>query len=133
VKTVELDRTLAAPVERVWHALTDPAALAMWFWPASFGTRTSVDLRPGGALRIEAPGRMAIHGEYVEIDPPHSLTFTWQWDGEDEVTTVRIVLSAVDGATRLTLRHEGFLDLAARDNHHIGWSDCLDRLPPYLG
>ncbi len=38
----------------------------------------------------------------------------------------------MDGATALMLTHERFADDATRDNHRIGWSDCLDRLPGWL-
>jgi uncharacterized protein YndB with AHSA1/START domain len=127
-----IDRVFAASPRKVWHALTDPDALVRWFWPASLHPVVKVELRPGGRLRIEAPGRMGIEGEYVEVDPPHALAFTWRWDGEDLETTVRLQLSAVDGGTRLVLRHNGFPDDEQRDNHAVGWSDCLARLPGYL-
>ncbi len=98
---LEIERTFAASPQKVWHALTDPDALVRWFWPAGMDPVARVELRPGGRLRIEAPGRMAIEGEYLEVDPPRTLAFTWRWDGEDLVTTVRLELSAVDGGTRL--------------------------------
>ena len=129
---IRIDRTLAAPPERVWHAFTDPAALARWFWPASMNTSVIVDLRPGGTLRIEAPGRMAVQGEYTAIDPPHLLAFTWRWDGDPTGTAVRLELSPVDDGTRLVLVHHGFPDQQAQADHRTGWSDCLARLPGYL-
>jgi uncharacterized protein YndB with AHSA1/START domain len=129
---IEIDRTFAASPSKVWDALTDADALARWFWPASLNPVVTVELRPGGRLRIEAPGRMAIEGEYLEIDPPRALAFTWRWDGEDHQSTVRLELSAVDGGTRLRLCHQGFPDIERRDNHALGWSDCLARLPGYL-
>jgi uncharacterized protein YndB with AHSA1/START domain len=129
---LRLERTLAAPPVRVWHALTDADELTRWFWPASYGTLVEVDLRPGGSLRIDAPGLMGVQGEYVDIDPPRLLAFTWQWNGEAERTAVRVELSPVDGGTRLVLVHEGFADPATRESHTTGWSDCLDRLPAHL-
>jgi glutathione S-transferase len=127
-----MDRMLAASPMRVWHALTDPDALTRWFWPAALHPVAEVDLRPGGKLRIEAPGQMAVEGEFLRIDEPRVLEFTWCWDGEDLVTTVRVELSAVDGGTRLVLHHGGFPDDGQRDSHATGWSDCLARLPGYL-
>jgi uncharacterized protein YndB with AHSA1/START domain len=132
VSELRIDRTLAAPPERVWHAFTDPDALARWFWPASMNTVVTVDLRLGGTLRIEAPGRMAIQGEYVAIEPPRLLAFTWRWDGDPTGTAVRLELSPVDDGTRLVLVHQGFPDEQARADHSTGWSDCLARLPGYL-
>ncbi|GAA0926475.1 hypothetical protein GCM10009558_106770 [Virgisporangium aurantiacum] len=43
-----ITRTLAFPVDRVWRAMTDPVALAAWFWPQRFNPTAEVDLRVGG-------------------------------------------------------------------------------------
>jgi uncharacterized protein YndB with AHSA1/START domain len=131
---LQLTRDLPAPPQRVWRALTDPAALAGWFWPAaSFGTTVEVDARPGGRYRII--GRTAgigISGEYVKVDPPHQLVFTWRWDGEPDETLVTIMLAETPGGCTLRLVHEGFADESDRDGNAQGWSDCLDRLPAWL-
>lgn len=124
-----LTRTIDAPLDRVWSALTEPAELVSWFWPPAFGTQVELDARPGGTVRIIAPGRLAVRGRCLVADPPHRFAFTWQWDGEELATTVRLDLSSVDdGGTRLTVQHQGFPDDATRDDHVTGWSDCLARL-----
>jgi uncharacterized protein YndB with AHSA1/START domain len=126
---VRIERRVEARPERVWRALTDAPTLAAWFWPASFGTVVAAEPTPGGTFRIEAASPpMAVHGEYLEVDPPHRLVFTWRWDGEDETTTVTIELAAAGTGTALTLVHGRFADDASRDNHSVGWSDCLARL-----
>jgi uncharacterized protein YndB with AHSA1/START domain len=128
-----INRTLAVPAERVWRALTDPAALAAWFWPRRFATTTEVDLRVGGRYRIDGTAAgMAVSGEYVTVEPPNKLVFTWRWDGEPGETLVTIELTPVATGTELALRHERFGDDETRDNHAQGWHDCLDRLPAHL-
>lgn len=130
---LEISRSFTAPPERVWWALTDPAALAAWFWPERFGTTAEVDLRPGGRFRIAGPlVGMAVSGEYAEVVPPDHLVFSWQWDGEDERTLVTVELTATASGTDLRLVHDRFADDATRDSHAQGWSDCLDRLPAWL-
>ena len=130
---VRITRELAAPLDRVWTAFTDPGALAQWFWPETFNTAVSVDPRAGGHYRIQATSRrMGISGEYREVTPPHKLVFTWQWDGEDEQSLVTIELSAHHGGTQLAIHHELLASEADRDNHAQGWKDCLDRLPGWL-
>jgi uncharacterized protein YndB with AHSA1/START domain len=130
---VHLRRTLSFPPERVWRALTDPAALAAWFWPERFATVAEVDLRVGGRYRIDGPGvGMAVAGEYVAVEPPSRLVFTWRWDGEADETTVTVELAPDGTGTEITIVHAGFVDDAGRDNHAKGWSDCLDRLPAWL-
>ena len=47
-----LERTVAAPVKRVWAAWTVPARLHEWFVPSPYTlTDCEVDLRPGGVFR----------------------------------------------------------------------------------
>ena len=84
-------RTLPAPVDRVWRALTEPKALAAWFWPDRFETTVDVDLRAGGRYRIHGKP-MAVSGEYVEVDPMTRLVFTWRWDGETHESLVTMTL-----------------------------------------
>jgi uncharacterized protein YndB with AHSA1/START domain len=124
-----ITRTLAFPVDRVWRAMTDPAALAAWFWPQRFAPTAEVDLRVGGRYRIDGPAvGMAVSGEYVTVEPPHKLVFTWVWDGEADETLVTVDLTPTAGGTDLTLRHERFADDETRDQHAQGWHDCLGRL-----
>jgi len=130
-------RTFAAPPDRVWRALTDPAALTAWFWPQRFAPTAQVDLRVGGRFRIDGPAvGMAVGGEYVTVEPPHKLVFTWAWDGESDETLVTVELAPTADGTRLLLRHERFADgpegTEAAKSHAQGWHDCLDRLPEWL-
>jgi uncharacterized protein YndB with AHSA1/START domain len=133
---LSLTRTLAFPPERVWRALTDPAALAAWFWPQRFAPMAEVDLRVGGRYRIAGPAvGMAVSGEYRTVDAPHTLVFTWAWDGEESETLVTIELTptGTGTGTELALRHERFPDRDSSASHAQGWNDCLDRLPEWLG
>ena len=128
-----ISRTLTEPPDRVWHALTDPEALAAWFWPPSFATRAVSELRPSGAFRIESRAmEMAVTGEFLEIEPAHRLSHTWKWDGDEHESVVAYALSPSLDGTTLVLTHTGLVDEADRDNHIQGWNDCLDRLPAYL-
>ena len=117
----------------MWRALTDPDAVAAWFWPPSFDTVVSVDLRVGGRYRIDGSAAgIAVSGEYLVVDAPHRLDFGWQWDGEVERTSVSLLLRGSAHNTVLVVRHNGFADAETRDRHDLGWSDCLDRLPDWL-
>lgn len=130
--SLEITRNLAHPPERAWRAFTDPVALAAWFWP-HLENQVEIDLRPGGAYRIDGPAAgIAVTGEYLEIDPPKRLVFTWQWSGEDAPSRVTLELRPTGGGTLLSLVHDRLPDDDARDQHAQGWHDCLDRLPGWL-
>jgi uncharacterized protein YndB with AHSA1/START domain len=130
---LHISRSLPASPEGVWRAFTDPDALAAWFWPTRFAPAVAADVRPGGRYRIDGPGAgIAVGGEYVAVNPPRRLAFTWQWDGESTQTRVTVELTPSRTGTDLALTHQGFAGDAERDNHVTGWSDCLDRLPAWL-
>lgn len=130
---LRLHRTFSAPVDRVWQGLTSPAALPQWFWPPRFDLVAEIDLRAGGRFRIDgAGGGIAVSGHYVIVEPPSRLSFTWKWDGMVEETLVTAELTAAGAGSELTLAHGGFADEADRDDHVVGWSDCLGRLPAWL-
>ena len=81
------ERTFDAPRERVWHAFTDPEQVPLWWGP--HGTTTTVeemDVRPGGRWRYvsTAPDRdpVAFFGEYLEVDPPAGIKWTFLFEVE---------------------------------------------------
>jgi uncharacterized protein YndB with AHSA1/START domain len=130
---LQINRTLPYPIERVWRALTDPTALTGWFWPQRFEPTVEVDLRVGGRYRIAGPAvGLAVTGQYLVVEPPNRLSFTWRWDGEADESLVTVALTGADGATTLAIVHERFPDEGSRDEHAKGWNDCLDRLPTWL-
>jgi uncharacterized protein YndB with AHSA1/START domain len=137
--SLELKYVFDAPRERVWRAWTDPAALKQWFRTApDFTTPVAeVDLRVGGRFRLgmQGPGVDEMYiatGEYLEIQPPEKLVFTWTWEGtEDPETLVTVELRSAGSKTEVKLRHEGFEAVESRDLHASGWQGCLTQLAAY--
>jgi uncharacterized protein YndB with AHSA1/START domain len=91
-----------------------------------------VDLRVGGALRVvmRGEGRVIDHaGEYLEIDPPRRLVFTWISRFTGAVPSLVTVELEPDGddATMLRLVHSR-LPAEAATSHRQGWGTMLDRL-----
>jgi uncharacterized protein YndB with AHSA1/START domain len=78
-RVVEIHRRLPAPIGEVFRWWTEPDLLCEWMTPIG-NVEADIDLRVGGALRIvmKGDGRVIEHtGEYLEIDPPRRLVFTW--------------------------------------------------------
>jgi uncharacterized protein YndB with AHSA1/START domain len=118
-----------APPDVVFPYFTDPARIVTWM-----GVGALLDPRPGGALRIEANGRDVVLGEYVEVDAPRRLVFTWGFAGPGTAvapgsTQVEVTFEADGHGTLLTLRHHG-LPEASRHLHDQGWRHYLARLAP---
>jgi uncharacterized protein YndB with AHSA1/START domain len=120
---------IAAPREVVFPFFTDPSRMATWM-----GIAALLDPRPGGAFRIDANGRDVVVGEYVEVDPPRRVVFTWGFDGaapavEPGTSRVEVTLERDGDGTRLVLLHHG-LPEEMRAAHAEGWAHYLARLVP---
>ncbi len=137
--TLRLERTFAAPRERVFRAWTDPAELSRWFAPTDEHTTKviALDVRVGGRYRVEMHSPSGnVHivvGTFREVRPPEKLVFTWAWEGKDMGETL-VTLEFRDraGSTDLILTHELFPTQELRDEHSRGWNACLDRLAKAL-
>jgi uncharacterized protein YndB with AHSA1/START domain len=116
-----------APPETVFSYFVDPEKYRRWK-----GERAELDPRPGGRYRVNMDGRAVVRGEYVAVDPPHRVVFTWGWEGDAELppgsTTVEVTLIRDGEATIVRLRHEGFPSATTRQRHAEGWHFFLGRL-----
>lgn len=138
---ISLEVQVAAPRERVFQALTDPTQLIQWWGQKGMyhHTKWTSDLRPGGAWRSDGVGDhdgspYHVSGEYLEIDPPKRLVFTWKasWSGELK-TTVAFELVTAEGGTLVKLRHSGFAAApAAGKDHYQGWVRVLGWMQEFV-
>ena len=129
-RVLRLERRLAAPPEAVFAAWTDPGMLGQWMSP--FGhADVSIDLRVGGRLRvamIDGQARIDHTGEFLEVDPPRRLRFTWvsPYTGP-QGSEVTVTFEPEAAGTRLLLVHLG-LPAGVVDPHREGWAAILGRL-----
>jgi uncharacterized protein YndB with AHSA1/START domain len=122
---------IAARPETVWELLVDPVKALRWW-----GMGVELDPRPGGELRVHVvPGSVA-RGEFVEVDPPRRLVYTWGWSeggGGPELvppgsSTVEIELEPTGTGTTLRLVHRGLPNDESGAAHAAGWDNYLGRL-----
>jgi uncharacterized protein YndB with AHSA1/START domain len=131
-----LQQNIAAPVDQVFSAWTDPESIKGWFAPLDKeAALAEVDLRVGGKYRIgfKEKGNDAmrvVSGVYREIRPPHHLVFTWCWedDPDKRETVVTVELREKGRNTELRLTHVHFQSKDVRDHHKKGWIGCVNSL-----
>jgi uncharacterized protein YndB with AHSA1/START domain len=129
VDEVTYDRSvrIAAPREVVFEYFIDPAKIARWI-----GTAADAEPRPGGELRIDMNGRDVARGEYVEVDPPNRVIFSFGWERGGApippgASTVEVTLVADGSGTVVRLIHRDLPEPMV-PSHGEGWDHHLERL-----
>jgi uncharacterized protein YndB with AHSA1/START domain len=137
---VRVTRRFAASAERVFDAFLDPdkAGRFMFTTPATRIVRAEVDARVGGRYLFvdrREEGDAEHFGEYLEIDRPRRLVFSFSVDREsNEADRVAIDIIPLETGCELTLTHEmkpEWADYADRTEQ--GWTGIIDGLARMLG
>jgi uncharacterized protein YndB with AHSA1/START domain len=124
---VEHEVRVAASPDSVFDYFTDPAKMVRWM-----GTEATLDPRPGGVCRINPSGQAAMLGEFVEVDRPRRIVFTWGWETAlfktpPQSTLVEVSLTPEGDDTVVRLAHRR-LKPEAVALHRAGWYHYLPRL-----
>lgn len=130
-----VNRTIAAPRQKVFNAWLSPQTLAKFMRTASGSdgpSRVSADAVKGGRfsiVMIAGEKEIPHTGTYLEIDPYSRLSFTWQSPHSLDDSVVTIDLAEVDPhTTGITLHQVKFRSEDARTGHIGGWTEILKNL-----
>jgi uncharacterized protein YndB with AHSA1/START domain len=134
---VRVTRRYDAPQERVFDAWLDPDRAGKWLFATPRGqmVRVEIDARVGGSFVFvdRRNGEDIEHtGEYLEIDRPQRLVFTFHVPKYSKDST-RVIIDIVprNGGCELALTHENVLpDYSSRTE--AGWILILDNLDESL-
>jgi len=133
---VTVSHRYAASPERVFDAFLDVRIARHFLFATATGEMITAEIDPrvGGAYvfveRRPEMGDVRHVGEYLQIDRPRRLVFTFGVPQfAPQMTTVVIELSPDDGGCRLTLANEGVLPDYAEGTRQ-GWTRILDGLLP---
>jgi uncharacterized protein YndB with AHSA1/START domain len=141
--TFVIERTYPAPVEAVWHALSDNDARDQWFSTESafHADEKSHEFRVGGHGSEEGQWhggpRSRFQSTYTDIVDRQRIVFTYDmWvDGQHMSTSLTtIALEPNGGQTRLTYTEQGvhFDGLDSPAGREAGSAGLLDQLGAYL-
>ena len=135
--TLSVTRRFDAQAERVFHAWLDPATAGRWLFSTPGGdmVKVEIDARVGGRfIFVDRRGGVDVEhvGEYLAIDRPHRLAFTFAVPTYSSVyTQVTIELEPAGNGCLLTLTQAGVLPEWA-DRTREGWTGILDHLADTL-
>lgn len=131
--TLRVTRRFSAAPERVFDAWLDPDTAGQWLFAAPNGqmVRVEIDAREGGKYVFvdRRDGEDVEHiGEFVEIDRPRRLVFTFAVPKYSPLfTRVIIDIAPTEAGCELTLTHEGVLP-EYETSVVAGWTMILDGL-----
>jgi uncharacterized protein YndB with AHSA1/START domain len=129
LRTVQLERYLPAPPERVWRALTEPRLIAQWLMQNDFEPRL------GHRFTLRAEPLPHWNGvadcQVLLLEPAQRLMHSWNGSAEEAARAPRTVVSWTlrgEGAgTQLHLTHSGF-----RIEEGGRWQAAAQHWPQFL-
>ncbi len=138
--TVQIKHRFNATAERVFDAWIDPAMLGRWMFGPAVREEEILhivaDARVGGSFSflVRRQQQEFDHiGDYLEIDRPRRLAFSWGVGPALPESRVTIDIAPFEGGCELTLTHEmhrKWADFAERTKG--GWSTMLQALEKAL-
>jgi uncharacterized protein YndB with AHSA1/START domain len=129
-EVIEREVRIDASPETVFEFFVDPEKMTQWK-----GRRADLDPQPGGIYRVEINDQAVARGEYVAVEPPDRVVFTWGWEGQESgphavapgSSRVEISLQPDGDGTIVRLRHFD-LPEESLEIHGQGWDLYLGRL-----
>jgi uncharacterized protein YndB with AHSA1/START domain len=128
-EAIVLERTLNAPISRVWKALTDVDQMRQWYFDLK-------EFKPQVGFEfdfiVEHEGNSYHHlCRITEVIPEKKIAYTWRYKGEPGDSLVTFELSPEGDKTRLKLTHTGIETFPktpayARKNFENGWTAIVD-------
>jgi uncharacterized protein YndB with AHSA1/START domain len=130
-----VERTLNAPVARVWQALTDVNQMRDWYFDLK-----EFKPEPGFEFEfaVEHEGMKYQHlCKVTEVVPQKKIAYTWRYKGEEGNSLVTFELFVDENKTKLRLTHEGLETFSktpayARKNFEAGWTSITSELQKFV-
>jgi uncharacterized protein YndB with AHSA1/START domain len=138
--TVLVQRVMPATPAEVFDEWLDPEALTEWMCPHPVRVvDVAVDARVGGTVRfdVEDSGtRVLISGQFLAIERPHLLRFTWSnshWEDPTQASIVNVTFEPVGGQETLMSIEHSLLPPDEFESFHTGWIVTFAQLAGRFG
>ena len=124
-----IERTYNAPIEKVWHAITNKQAMKQWYFDLK-------EFKPEVGFEFQFEGgpddKTYLHlCKVTEVVSGRKLTYSWRYDGYEGNSFVTWELFPEGQKTRLKLTHAGLESFPAsnpdldKKNFVAGWNDIV--------
>jgi uncharacterized protein YndB with AHSA1/START domain len=131
-RAVVIEREFAHAPEKVWRALTQPHLIAEWLMANDFAPRV------GHKFNLRGDWGGVLDCEVLEIEPPHTLAYSWNYAHEDAAfnleSVVTFTLTPSGRGTHLRMEQVGFRpeQKQAYGGAHAGWKQFMEKLDGVL-
>ncbi|MGV0812890.1 SRPBCC domain-containing protein [Mycolicibacterium boenickei] len=137
--TVRVQRLMPATPDVVFDQWLDPDSLREWMCPRPVRcVDVVVEPRVGGLVRFEVDDSgtgVLITGQFLAIERPRVLRFTWSnsdWADPTTVSVVNVEFEPVgEGQTMMSIEHS-LLPPEEFDSFHSGWILTFEQLGAFL-
>lgn len=143
--STRITRELNARPATVYNALIDPKAIEKWRVPEGMSCRVhSFEAREGGRFRVsltyDAPTETGkttpqidtYHGYFARLVQNQQVVEVVEFETDDPMMrgemTITVVLSEINGRTRLEAVHDGLPPGLSSADNEAGWRMALDKL-----
>jgi uncharacterized protein YndB with AHSA1/START domain len=137
--TIRVQRVMPAPPGEVFDEWLDPESLTEWMCPRpSRVVGLVVEPRVGGTVRFDVDddgAAVLITGQFLAIDRPRLLRFTWSnsnWPDPTVVSVVEVTFDPADDDQTLMSIEHSLVPPTEFDDFHRGWNDTADQLVAQL-
>jgi uncharacterized protein YndB with AHSA1/START domain len=120
--TVQFDRSINAPTEDVWAAITEPRLLGAWLADAE------LEGIVGGKIHLVWPGQGEMRGVVTVYEPNEVLEYSWN---EEHSSLLRLEVVATESGSTLRLIHSDTMRADAA-GLGAGWQSHLEALDDVL-
>jgi uncharacterized protein YndB with AHSA1/START domain len=134
-EVVVVERTLNAPVARVWEALTGVDQMRQWYFDLKeFEPQVGFEFE----FVVEHEGNHYHHlCKVTEVIPQKKIAYTWRYKGEPGDSLAIFELFPEGNQTRIKLTHTGIETFPktpayARKNFEAGWTAIAADLEQFL-
>jgi uncharacterized protein YndB with AHSA1/START domain len=137
--TVRVQRVMPAAPDLVFDQWLDPESLQEWMCPRPVRViDVTVEPHVGGVVRIDVDDsgtRVLISGQFLTIDRPNLLRFTWansNWPDPTSESVVNVSFEPIgDDETLMSIEHS-LLPPAEFESFDAGWTLTVEQLAAVL-
>jgi len=139
MQPLTIERTINAPVDKVWSAITDHSEMKKWYFDIDA-------FEPVAGFEFSFPGQGHKGAQYIhrckvlEVIPGRKISYSWRYEDYPGNSIVTFELQPAGDKTIVKLTHTGLETFPAgnpdfaRSSFEGGWTEILgNMLPKYLG